>query len=558
MANDGPKTTGLGKLLTVVMIAGLLALGALLVLRGSSPESAREVAAPVTPEAPSEAIATVEGLIEAETAVPRLEAAAAYTPVNNTVLVELSEYAGYAGLIVANGGLKPTEDSYFFRQHGFKVEIKLSEEESWSALNAGRIGVSATTVDVLAVYGKQLNVVVPAQIAFSRGADGLVVRQEIRRLNDLKGKVVLASQFTEAEFFLRYLAQEAGIPVKPVLDESAPLDPEAIHLRFAEDAFVAGDLFLGDLQGAGSFAGVVTWEPKTSEVIEGSGGKARLLTSNKNLLVVADILLVNRGFAEASPALVQGLVDGLLYGNRLVRDQQTAQLPVIASAFGWTPTETQAELAKVHLSNLPESQAFFSGAIDMAGSFGGIYQLAVYAYGRELIRDAVDSSRFLDVAALTALEAAGGYKEQQISIAPIRQAQGTVEQDPLLSKDIRFLFEPNSEKIDMKDPGNLERLADLKRLLQLSPGSTILLRGHVDDSLVAEFRAKGGETFVRQMALKAVDLSRSRAVAIEGAVVEVHTVDEKRIETVGLGWDEPVGRDPEQNRRVEVQWFTVE
>lgn len=555
MAN-GPKTTGLGKLLTLVMIFGLVGLGAFLVFRGGSEEAKPvEPAVAVNEEA---AAAPVEGLIEAETAVPRLEGAGTYTPVNNTVVVELSEYAGYAGLIVANGGLKPSEDSYFFTQHGFKVEIKLSEEESWSALNAGRIGVSATTVDVLAVYGKQLNVVVPAQIGFSRGADGLVVRQEIRRLNDLKGKVVLASQFTEAEFFLRYLAQEAGIPVKTVLDEAAPLDPEAILLRFAEDAFVAGDVFLADLQGAGSFAGVLTWEPKTSEVIEGSGGKARLLTSNKNLLVVADILLVNRGFAEASPAMVQGLVDGLLHGNRLVRDQQTAQLPVIASAFGWTPAEAQAELAKVHLSTLPESQAFFSGAIDMAGSFGGIYQLAVYAYGRELIRDAVDSARFLDGAALTALEAAGTYKEQQISIAPIRQAQGTVEQDPLLSKDIRFLFEPNSEKLDMQDPGNLERLADLKRLLQLSPGSTILLRGHVDDSLVAEFRAKGGEAFVRQMALKAVDLSRSRAVAVEGAVVEVHKVDEQRIETVGLGWDEPIGRDPEQNRRVEVQWFTVE
>jgi NitT/TauT family transport system substrate-binding protein len=40
--------------------------------------------------------------------------------------------------------------------------------------------------------------------------------------------------------------------------------------------------------------------------------------------------------------------------------------------------------------------------------------------------------------------------------------------------------------------------------------------------------------------------------------VEKHNVDGNRIDIVGRGWDEPVGPDPEQNRRVEVQWFMLE
>ena len=45
---------------------------------------------------------------------------------DNIVPIEISEYAGYAGLIAANGGLDPTENSVFFKNHGFKVQAHRS------------------------------------------------------------------------------------------------------------------------------------------------------------------------------------------------------------------------------------------------------------------------------------------------------------------------------------------------------------------------------------------------------------------------------------------------
>src|SRR5262249_3489271 len=78
-------------------------------------------------------------LTETRTEVPRLASAAPYAPKANVVEIELSQYAGYAGLVVANGGLEPNEGSVFFKKHGFKLKITLSEEESWSSLNAGRL-----------------------------------------------------------------------------------------------------------------------------------------------------------------------------------------------------------------------------------------------------------------------------------------------------------------------------------------------------------------------------------------------------------------------------------
>jgi NitT/TauT family transport system substrate-binding protein len=293
--------------------------------------------------------------------------------------------------------------------------------------------------------------------------------------------------------------------------------------------------------------------------VQKSGGVAHLLTSNRNLLVIADILVVNRPFAEQHPEIVQGLVQGLLQGNKMVRSQPDAQLDVVAKAFNWTRDKAREELKKVHFANLPENLAFFSGAIDAAGSFGGIYQSAVLAYGSDLIKDPPDPSRFVVTKYLEGLQKSDLFKDEKVSIAPIRTGStASVESNPLLSKNIRFLFEPNSSDLDVSQQSNLTSMDAIKNLLKVSPGSTLLLRGHVDNAKVDEFRRAGGEAYLRQQALKAMELSRKRAAEIKRLLVEKYGIDAARVDVVGRGWEEPMGADSDQNRRVEVQWFTIE
>ncbi|MEX1127000.1 MAG: hypothetical protein WEB50_00400, partial [Vicinamibacterales bacterium] len=440
--SDSPRFTVLGKAISFLLVIGLVALGAFMLMRdgGGTPPAGEEAEGGEEP-----------AISEVQVEVPRLSPAAPFNYKDNIVPIEISEYAGYAGLIAANGGMEPSENSLFFKNHGFKVKLTISEDESWSELNEGKIAGSVTTVDVLAAYGRQLHAVVPAQIGFSRGADGVIVRNEIKRINQLKGQTIAAAQFTEVDFFIRYLAQEAGLPIHTLGSLEATPHPDRLNLVYTEDGFTAGDLFAADLKsGKNRLAGAVTWEPKVSEVVDGSGGQAHVLTTNRNLLIIADVLILHRGFAEQNPKVVEGLVQGLLEGNRMVRDRPDTQLDVIARAFKWSRDDTKAELANVHLSNLPENRAFFSGAIDAAGSFGGIYQSAVLAYGSDLIKDPPDASHFLRGQALDAIEKAGLFREQVIAIAPIRSAGGaSVENDPLLSKDIRFLFDPNLATLDM-------------------------------------------------------------------------------------------------------------
>ena len=551
--SDRPRFTLLGKLISFLLVIGLVALGAFMLLRSSISSGPAEKSAD---SADAEAPAVSEVKVE----VPRLSPAAPFNYKDNIVPIEISEYAGYAGLIAANGGMEPNENSVFFKTHGFKVKLTVSEDESWSELNEGKIAGSVTTVDVLAAYGRQLHAVVPAQIGFSRGADGVVTTTDIKRINQLKGKVIAAAQFTEVDFFIRYLAQEAGLEINAIGSLDATPNPERLNLIYTEDGFEAGDLFAAELKsGKNRLAGCVTWEPKVTDVVQGSGGKAHVLTTNRNLLIIADVLILHRGFAEQNPKVVEGLVQGLLEGNRMVRDNPDQYLDVVGRPFRWSRDETKAELSKVHLSNLPENRAFFSGAMDAAGSFSGIYQSAVLAYGSDLIKDPPDSSRFAQSQFLDAIEKTGLFKEQVVAIAPIRSASSkSVETDPLLSKDIRFFFEPNEAKLDMANQVNIQNLESIRKMLQVSPGSTMLLRGHVDDANVPDFRARGGEAYVRQMALKAMELSKNRAAEIRRLLIEKYNVDAKRLDIVGRGWEEPAGKDSAKNRRVEVHWFTIE
>ena len=547
---DQPRFTALGKLISIVLVAGLITLGFYMIRRGGTDSPASTTTE--SGEAPEVAEVKVE--------VPKLAPPAPFQLRDNIVPIEISEYAGYAGLIAANGGLEPTENSLFFKNHGFKVRLTVKEDEDWSVLNEGKLGASVTTVDVLAAYGKQLHVVVPAQIGFSRGADGVVVRSDIKRINQLKGKTIATAQFTEVDFFIRYLAQEAGLTINALGSLDAQPHPERLNIVYTTEGFAAGDLFLNDLKsGKNRLAGAVTWEPKVSEVVEGSGGQAHVLTTNRNLLIIGDVLIVHRGLAQENPKIVEGLVQGLLEGNRMVRDKPDQYLDVVGRAFKWSREDTKSELANVHLANLPENLAFFSGSIDSAGSFGGIYQSAVLAYGSDLVRDPPDASRFTDLTALQTLEKSGIFKDQKVAIAPIRTgATASVESDPLLSKDIRFLFEPNAATLDQANQDNTKNLEAIKRLLQVSPGSTLLLRGHVDNARVEDFRRQGGEAYVRTQALRAMELSKNRAGEIKKLLVERYNIDAKRIDIVGRGWEEPSGPNSDLNRRVEVQWFTVE
>ncbi len=500
----------------------------------------------------------VAELVETLKEVRKLTPAAAYKPAGNIVEIELSEYAGYSGLIVANGGLEPSEDSTFFKKFGFKLKLTLSEEESWSALNSGKMAGSATTVDVLAAYGNQFEVVAPALIGFSRGADGIVVRKEFKSINDLRGKILSTAQFTEADFFIRYLAQVAGLEVNMLATLDERPDPQKLNLVFCADGFASGDLFLRELaEGKNRLAGCVTWAPKTTEVVEKSLGKARLLTTSLNLLIVADVLILNKGFAQANPEKVNGIVEGLITGNSMIREQPDKYLDLIGKVFKWDAEEVRTQLAKVHLANYAENQAFFNGKIDSAGSYGYIYERAAQAYGPKLIGAVPDSEKFLDASPLKVLGSISRFATQTASIKPIPSDRRNAEPIDITTRNVVFQFKPNVAQLEMTSEFNRKELAEVASYLRVSPGSKILLRGHADGSGRKEQEAFDPASIPDWM-ITLKGLSKDRCSEIRRYLVDQHKVDPSRIQTEGVGIAEPTGKGPKADRRVEVKWIIID
>ena len=269
------RGAALGNILTAVFIIALLALGAWLVLKDKKEAPKQETTTSTSATSSLPAAKAPEGdaptPIEPVTGTPPLEAAAPYVPKDKILEIDISEYAGYGGLIVANGGLAPNPESIFAKEYGFQVKLSVSEAETWSKLNNGRLAATATTADALAVLGRQFDAVVPVQLGYSRGADMVVVDTGITSVNKLAGKRLAASQFNESEFFIRYLAQEAGVPVRVLRDLDATPAPGELGLVFYEDAFVACDAYAHELAGKSPrLNGCVGWTPKTDEVIEAS------------------------------------------------------------------------------------------------------------------------------------------------------------------------------------------------------------------------------------------------------------------------------------------------
>ena len=506
-------------------------------------------------------------LVETRKQVPSLSPAKAFVVIDNVVTLELSEYAGYAGLIVANNGLEPNDESYFTKNHGFKLKLSLSEEESWSKLNSGGLAGSTTTVDVLAAYGSQFKVVVPALIGFSRGSTALVVRKDVHTINDLQGKIVSTAQFTEADFLIRYLSREASLEIG-FLDEP-PWKPavDKINLVFCDEGFASGDMFARDvIKNLSRFGGCVTWDPKTTEVTEKCNGGAVVLATTANLLVIADVLVLNEGFAKANPKIVLGLVDGLLAGNEMVREDPDKHFVILEKVFEWEKGDAAEELKKVHLANLPENLAFFNGTIDSAGSFEYILETAIDIYKSQIIGKPIKCESVLSLDALKAAEKSGVYKNQKSKIEPVLVdaiGETTVDDQaaPLLSKHVTIEFQPNKATV-IDDVNNQEAFKTIAALLKIGNGSTVKLRGHADSEKLdafrkrADFKDAGGEGKVREGKLKLKALSKERSLASKEVLVKQYNISAGRIACEGVGIDEPTGGGPERDRRVEIQWFT--
>ena len=115
--HSGARGSATGNVLALLLFVGLIAIGGWLWL------GRKDAAGEPTPGgAAAASVQASDGEapepIEPVTGTPTLEAAGTYEPKEGVLEIDISEYAGYGGLIVANGGLEPNPESFFATEYG--------------------------------------------------------------------------------------------------------------------------------------------------------------------------------------------------------------------------------------------------------------------------------------------------------------------------------------------------------------------------------------------------------------------------------------------------------
>ena len=232
-----------------------------------------------------------------------------------------------------------------------------------------------------------------------------------------------------------------------------------------------------------------------------SNGAAKVLVSNRNLLVIADVLAVNKGFAKAHPDMVRAWCTAFskaTAGCATTRRRTSASSPRRSS---WSE-DGRARRARARAPREPAGEPRVLRRHDRLRRFVRRHLPVVGARVRQRDQESRPIRRASSTRA--ALDALAKRR-------PVRRAEDRHRADPARRRrprsraircSARTSASSSSRTPSNARPATRRRTRNtcdtIKRFLQVSPGSTVLLRGHVDNARVNEFREQGGEQLVQE------------------------------------------------------------
>jgi ABC-type nitrate/sulfonate/bicarbonate transport system substrate-binding protein/outer membrane protein OmpA-like peptidoglycan-associated protein len=483
--------------------------------------------------------------------------------------IPLDTWGGYAALFAANGGAAPSKTSVFYSTYKFAVEL-VREESAQAQMDgfaAGRYPVIWSSMDSLPLLYDSLRSdkrVVPQVIGlfdWSVGGDGILVRDFVHKPQDLKGATILTSSPAPYSFFLLWYLAQLDINPQDVKIVHVPDGPKALE-TFKKNAGIAA---------------WVTWTPfLTDAVREGNQGYVpgtRLLITSKDAnQLIADVFVARNDFSREKPEIAKGLVAGIFRGYDLLSSDSNTAYAAMASFYKLKggASEAKGMLDEVHLASYPEAKMFFDPTNPIGASKLFFLSQEYYKLLGVLPKDvSYESERVIYAAGIEAAGASGAFASQKNTIQNSFNRGAALDindlenQHTVLSNDIQLYFA--AQKLDFDPKSTIPEIKENMRLLGKVAeqtkflGTTVVkLVGHLDTTKVADFKAKGPQAFVEASA-QAKLISKRRAEFVKSVLVSHFGVDPERVVTEGRGWDSPVDeKDPDRNRRVEVQFLSFE
>ncbi|MDX2060013.1 MAG: phosphate ABC transporter substrate-binding/OmpA family protein [Gemmatimonadales bacterium] len=565
-----PRPAFFGAVFLVVVglvILGLYRFGALKgVLGGGGGSGGTEQVADNEVEAPDDqGITTVKeyNYVPAQR-LPEVKGVSNYKPMaDRTVRMALNVWAGWAPVIYANNGLKAGKVWKAPGGKDFKLELVLIDDPvaMRDAYAAGDIHIGWATLDMIPLFLEGLKKdsrTMPRvfqQVDFSNGGDGIVVRENIRSVADLRGKSIVLAQNSPSQFFALNALINGG------------LQPADVEFKYTQDAFQAAAAFNADK----SIAAVVSWAPDIYNLSKVKGNKLLVTTATANKLI-ADVWFARADFAKDNADVIEGLVRGIFDGMEALKDQAAKQAVAKLMATGYSIPETDAlaMLGDAHSTNFAENKDFFLNQNNPA-NFERLWNTAYYLYRKVgAVGTPTPFDQVMDFSIIKKLEAEPKYaaqkNEYQVQFAPTTAAQVQGESEEILTKTVVIHFYPNSwdlkkmivrtvdgkEKSELYDPNVDAVVEEVGKLAGQYGAARIVIEGHTDASM----KGTVPSSLVQELSL-------NRANAVKEALVRKFTsLQPNQFVTAGKGWDRPADASDAgnhaKNRRVEVKVYPAE
>ncbi|MFN0181863.1 MAG: phosphate ABC transporter substrate-binding/OmpA family protein [Gemmatimonadales bacterium] len=564
-----PKPAFFGVLVLVIaglVFLGLMRFGVIQGFGGGSDSTVVAAGEGESVEAPDvQGITTVKeyNYVPAQR-LPEVKGVSNYKPMAaSTVRMALNVWAGWAPVIYANNGLKAGKVWKDAKGKDFKLELVLIDDPvaMRDAYAAGDIHIGWATLDMLPLMLEGLKKdsrTMPRvfqQVDFSNGGDGIVVRESIKSIADLRGKSVVLAQNSPSQFFALNAIINGG------------LQPGDVDFKYTQDAFQAAAAFNADK----SIAGVVSWAPDIYNLSKVKGNKLLVTTATANKLI-ADVWFARADFAKDHPDLIEGLVRGIFDGMEALKAQEakTAVAKLMAAGYSIPETDALSMLGDAHSTNFAENKEFFLNQNNPA-NFERLWNTAYYLYRKiGAVGTPVPFDQVMDFTVIKKLEAEPKYASQvneyQVQFAPTSAAQIQGESDEILTKTVVIHFYPNSwdlkkmvtKTVDGKtvqefyDPNVDFVVEEIGKLAGQYGAARVVIEGHTDGSM----KGTVPPTLVQELSL-----NRANAVK-ESLVRKFPTLQPNQFSAAGKGWDRPADpSDPSnhaKNRRVEIKVYPAE
>jgi NitT/TauT family transport system substrate-binding protein len=496
--------------------------------------------------------------------LPEVKGISSYTPMaDRTVRFAINVWAGWSPIIYANNGFKPGKLWKTPGGKDFKVELVLIDDPiaMRDAYAAGNLHIGWATLDMLPLFLEGLRKdsrVMPRvyqQVDWSNGGDGIVVRENIKTMADLRGKTVVLAQNSPSHFFILNALINAGV------------QPSEVNFKFTQDAFQAAAAFNADK----TISGCVSWAPDIYNLEKARGNRMLVTTSTANKLI-ADVWFARADFAKDNADIVEGITRGIFDAMIDLKAQENKQkvAKLMAAGYSIPETDTLGMLGDAHSTNYAENRDFFMNQNNPT-SFERTWNTAYFLYKRiNAVTQQTPFDQVMDFSIIQKLASEPKYSSQKneydIQFAPASAGAVRGEKDEILTKTVVIHFFPNSWDLNKKvtrnaDGKEVEELYDpnvgfvveeIGKLAGQYGAARIVVEGHTDGSM----KASVPKSLVQELSL-------NRANSVKEAILRrFPSLQPNQFSTAGMGWDRPADTsDPEnnaKNRRVEIKVYPAE